>query len=120
MYLVGNKLDFLRISKLVLQPLARIWEFLLGAIYMLNESKLKNYKKFNFRYFGIFFIFISMYLYQDDFINNLLPKFLLFLGTILFLLDDNEKSAIINSSLLILWQHILLPLPIPPTFNCNI
>lgn len=74
----------------------RAWEFLIGVLVMFLSVTLKaKYIKF----FGLLVILYSFYVFDDSQLNQIEPKLLVILGTVLFLLFDNSPllGRVINN-----------------------
>ena len=82
----------------------RVWEFLLGMIFMVIENKI-NFKR-DTKILGLLIICYSFYNFQDSSINFIYPKIICLLGVFFFLLNSVENKAVDKITTSKLLQHI--------------
>lgn len=91
LFLLGiNLIDVSSISKFYLFHF-RSWEFFLGFLIMLYSQKNKIiFSKYN-EIFALLTIFVSLILFNDGYIDDLLPKVICLFGVSILLLNHNDN-----------------------------
>ena len=91
LFLLGiNLLDVSSISKFYLFHF-RSWEFFLGFLIMLYSQKNKIIFPKNSENFALLIIFVSLVIFDDGYIDNLLPKVICLFGVSILLLNLNDN-----------------------------
>lgn len=91
LFLLGiNLIDVSSISKFYLFHF-RSWEFFLGFLIMLYSQKNKIIFSKNNEIFALLTIFVSLMLFNDGYIDNLLPKVICLFGVSILLLNHNDN-----------------------------
>tara|TARA_Y100000389_G_scaffold92538_1_gene89289 strand:- start:45891 stop:47822 length:1932 start_codon:yes stop_codon:yes gene_type:complete len=70
----------------------RIWEFLLGVIFMFLESRL-GFKKYS-KHLGLTIILLSLIFFEDILINEVYTKLFCLFGVFLYLIESEESNFI--------------------------
>ena len=78
-------------ENLFYNPLGRFWEFLAGSIFMVFEDFLRNSIKAKTSMLGMLLVLFSFFVFDDNDINNTLPKFIALFGCSLFLLGKVDN-----------------------------
>ena len=80
-------------------PLARFWEFLAGAIFMMNEKILIDKVKIKTSTPALLVLIGSLAVFSDESINTVSPKLIVIVATIFFMVDRRTDVLIENSVL---------------------
>ena len=90
---------FLVSEMLFYNPIARFWEFLAGALFMMTEESLVNKVKIRTSTPALIILISSFVVFGDEVINSVGPK-LIVIGATIFFMKDIRNDVLINNSLL--------------------